>query len=171
MIAHVSIPARSPRATALLFARLIDGEAFNFPVVEGAWIAVARDGSGLAVEVYPDTMAHHPGTGEVDPAIRPDGPQAMPWEDQVHADSWQLRPSAFHFALATPLAEDEVLALARTAGLRALGCERGGVFRVIELWLDNVVLVELLTRAEVERYRAFMNPRGCAEMFGAAVAA
>jgi len=54
MIAHVSVPARNPRETALLLAVLIDGEAFDFPVVPGAWIAVARDGSGLAVEVYPE---------------------------------------------------------------------------------------------------------------------
>jgi hypothetical protein len=168
MIAHVSIPARDARATALLLARLIDGEAFNFPVVAGAWIAVARDGSGLAVEVYPDTMAHHPGTGEVDSTVQPEGPQAMPWEDQIHPDGQQVRASAFHFALATALSEAQVLAIAREAGLRALGCERAGVFRVIELWLDNTILVELLTRAEVERYRAFMNPQACASMFGAA---
>ena len=103
MIAHVSIPARDPRRTALLLASLIDGEAFNFPVVPGAWIAVARDGSGLAVEVYPETMAHHPGVGEVDSGLVPDGPQAMPWEDQIFSDGPQIRASAFHFAMASPL--------------------------------------------------------------------
>lgn len=78
MIAHVSIPARNPRETALLLSEFIDGEAFEFPVVPGAWIAVARNGSGLAVEVYPDTMAHHPGVGDVDPKRKPEGPQPMP---------------------------------------------------------------------------------------------
>lgn len=168
MIAHVSIPARDPLATALLLARLIDGEAFQFPVVERAWIAVARDGSGLAVEVYPDKLAHHPGVGAVDPAVQPQGPQALPWEDQIYADGAQLRPSAFHFAMAVPRREDEIVELARQAGLRAIGCDRGGVFRVVELWLDNTILVELLPPQEVSRYRAFMNPEACAAMFGAA---
>jgi hypothetical protein len=40
----------------LLLASLINGDAFDFPVVPGASIAVARDGSGLAVEVYPDAI-------------------------------------------------------------------------------------------------------------------
>jgi hypothetical protein len=168
MIAHVSIPARDPRATAALLARLIDGDAFNFPVVAGAWIAVARDNSGLAIEVYPDTMAHHPGSGDVDPLHTPGGPQTMPWEDQIYPDGQQLRPSAFHLALTTQLTEEQVLALARQAGLRALQCDRAGVFRLVEVWLDNTILVEVLTAQEAQRYQAFMNPQGCARMFGEA---
>jgi hypothetical protein len=166
MIAHVSIPSRDPRATALLLAALIEGEAFAFPVVPDAWIAVARDGSGLAVEVYPATMAHHPGRGEVDPGVQPAGPVPMPWEDQIYPDGDQLRPAAFHFAVSTTLSDEQVLALARAAGLRAIKCERGGVFGVVEVWLDNAILVEVLDRREAERYRAFMNPGQCAAMFG-----
>jgi hypothetical protein len=167
MIAHVSIPARNPRDTALLLAAIIGGEAFRFPVVQDAWIAVARDGSGLAVEVYPETMAHHPGVGDVDPALKPDGPQAMPWEDQIYADGLQIRASAFHFALASPLSDDDILNVARRAGLRALKCERGGVFGVVEVWLENAILVEVLSAREFARYRDFMNPAACAAMFGA----
>jgi hypothetical protein len=166
MIAHVSIPARNPRATALILAELIDGEAFSFPVVTGAWIAVASSGSGLAVEVYPETMAHHPGVGEADPAQLPDGPRTMPWEDQIYPDQPQLRASAFHFAMASPLTEEAILAVARRAGFRALKCDRGGVFGVIEVWLENTILVEVLTQEEFTRYRGFMNPAACAAMFG-----
>lgn len=166
MIAHISVPARDPHGTALLLARLIDGEAFNFPVVPGASIAVARDGSGLAIEVYPEGMAHHPGTGAPDPSRLPEGPQAMPWEDQIHPDGDQLRPSAFHFALVSRLEDDEVVALAERAGFRAVRCDRAGVFKLVEVWLDNAVLVEVLNPGEAERYRGFMNPSGVAAMFG-----
>lgn len=166
MIAHVSVPARNPRATALLLATLIDGEAFDFPVVPGASIAVARDGSGLAVEVYPDAMAHHPGVGAVDPALKPEGPQTMPWEDQIFPDGEQLRPSAFHFALKSPLTDAQIIEAAHKAGVRALKCERGGVFGVVEVWLDNAILLEVLTEHEFGRYRGFMNPAACAAMFG-----
>jgi len=167
MIAHVSIPARHPRDTALLLATLIDGEVFAFPVVPDAYIAVARDGSGLAIEVYPDGAAHHPGHGEPDPAVQPQGPRALPWEDQIHADGVQLRPSAFHLALVSKLGDEAVMALARRAGLRAVRCDRGGVFGLVELWLDNTLLVEVLNPQEARRYRAFMNPAACAAMFGA----
>lgn len=166
MIAHVSIPASDPRATALLLAALIDGEAFAFPVVEGAWIAVARDGSGKAIEVYPDAMAHHPGRGEPDPAVTPSGPKTLPWEDQIFPDGSQLRPSAFHFAMTSPLTESEVIARARAAGCRAVRCDRAGVFALIEVWIDDAVLIEVLCGDEAKRYTSFMNPAGVRRMFG-----
>jgi hypothetical protein len=167
MIAHISVPARDPRRTALLLATLIDGEVFDFPVVPGASIAVARDGSGLAIEVYPDYMAHHPGRGDPDPSFTPTSPRAMPWEDQIHPDGKQLIPSSFHAALVSRLGDDGVVALAQRAGFRAVRCDRAGVFRLVEVWLDNAVLIEVLNPTEAERYRAFMNPAGCASMFGA----
>lgn len=105
MIAHVSVPSKDPRRTALFFAAVIDGLAYEFPVVPGAWIAVARDRSGRAIEVYPDTMAHHPGAGEPDPSMTPDGPRTMPWEDQIFPDGRQVRPTAFHVALSTARSE------------------------------------------------------------------
>jgi hypothetical protein len=166
MIAHVSVPSTDPKATSLLLASIMDGEAFPFPVVPGAWIAVARDGSGLAVEVYPDGMAHHPGKGEVDPAMKPEGPQTMPWEDQIFPDGLQIRPATFHFAITTALTDKQVLQLARNAGLRAIYCDRGGVFGVVEVWLDNTILIEVLSHREVERYKRFMNTEGVSAMFG-----
>jgi hypothetical protein len=169
MIAHVSVPARNPVQTAHLLAALIDGEVFAFPVVPGASIAVARDGSGLAIEVYPDSMAHHPGQGAPDLAAVPQGPQALPWEDQIHPDGSQLRPSAFHLALVSKLGDEAVVALAQRAGFRAVRCDRAGVFRLVEVWLDNAFLIEVLNEGEAGRYRRFMNPAGCAAMFGPAV--
>ena len=166
MIAHVSIPARDPCRTALLLAHLIDGESFDFPVVPGARIAVANDGSGLAIEVYPDGMAHHPGVGQPDPDQAPVGVAAMPWEDQVSREETQLRPTAFHMALVSKLGDDAVIKLADQAGFRAVKCDRAGVFRLVELWLDNTLLVEVLNPAEAGRYRQFMHPAGVAEMFG-----
>lgn len=171
MIAHFSLTSRHPQATALVLGQLIDGDAFPFPVVPGSFVAVARDGSGLAVEVMPERMAHHPGLGDVDPTRPPAGPAAMPWEDQIRPDGPGLEPSGFHAALVSRRTEAEVVELARRAGWRALGCDRGGVFRVIEVWVENVFLIEVLTVAEAERYRAFMNPEACSAMFGTALAA
>ena len=171
MIAHISIPASAPRRTAVFLARLLDGTAFPFPVVEGAWIAVANDGSGTAIEVYPADMAHHPGTGTPDPDHVPTSPAALPWEDQIHPDGNQLRPSAFHFALATRLDDETVVELARAEGLRTVACDRAGVFRLTEVWLDDCLLVEVLNPQETARYTAFMQPAGCAAMFGEGVRA
>lgn len=166
MIAHVSIPSKDPRATALFLAGLMDGEAFSFPVVEGAWIAVARDGSGQAIEVYPEPMAHHAGQGEVDPNAQPQGPKTMPWEDQIFPDGSQLRPSAFHVAMTSVLSESQVMERARAAGFRAVRCDRAGVFALVEVWIDNLFLVEVLSGRETQRYTDFMNPAAVSRMFG-----
>lgn len=97
----------------------------------------------------------------------PEGPQAMPWEDQIYPDGPQLRASAFHFALKSPLSDAEILEAARKAGVRALKCDRAGVFGVVEVWLDDTILVEVLGEHEFGRYRSFMNPAACSAMFGA----
>lgn len=170
MIAHASLPARDPKATALLLGALIDGETFPFPVVPGAWIAVARDGSGTAIEVYPRRLAHHPGRGEPDPHHVPNDPRTMPWEDQIHDAGDQLRPSAFHLALTTKLSTAQIERVATAAGVRSVRCDRAGVFRLVELWLDGTHLIEVLTAAEAERYRRFMNPQAAAAMFGPGLA-
>lgn len=170
MIAHLSVPSETPRETALFFAAVIDGLAFDFPVVPGASIAVARDGSGTAVEVYPPSMKHHPGEGEVDPDMMPDGPQAMPWEDQIFAEPGGAKPSSFHLAITTQLTEAEIQSRAQALGWRTLACERAGVFGVVEVWVDNRYLVEVLVPNQAARYRAFMNIEDCSAMFGPGVA-
>lgn len=169
MIAHASIPSANPRETAAFFAAVIGGLVFDFPVVPGASIAVARDGSGTAIEVYPPPLAHHPGTGQPDPAMAPAGPVPMPWEDQIFPEQGHTRPSGFHLAIATKLSAADVVGHAKARGWRVVECDRGGVFGVIEVWVDNLYLVEVLTQAELERYRAFLNPDGCAPMFGPGV--
>lgn len=170
MIAHVSVPSKDPQQAALFFAALIDGLAYEFPVVPGAWIAVAKDQSGLAVEVYPESMANHPGTGEAQTTASPATPQTMPWEVQIYPDGTQLRPSAFHLALSSRLSESEVIRLAQKIGWRALKCDRAGVFRLVEVWVDNAILVEVLNELELPRYRHFMRPEVCGDMFGKGIA-
>lgn len=170
MIAHMSIPSENPKQAALFFAAIIDGLAFNFPVVEGAYISVAKDGSGTAIEVYPPSMAHHPGKGELDPAVKPAGPATMPWEDQILSRPDDRRASSFHLAIETRLSAAEVISRAQALGWRAIACERAGIFGVIEVWVDNVYLVEVLVPAEAARYRSFMNTTGCANFFGPGMA-
>lgn len=165
MIAHFSIPARDPQATAELFGKIVDGAVMPFPVVPGAWVAIANDGSGLGVEVVPALTAHHLGAGDPDPARVAYGPEVMPWETQIRQDGDAESASGLHVAITTKLSADEVIALGQAAGWRAVHCDRGGVFDLVELWVDNRVLVEVLPPEGTARYLAFYNPAVAAQMF------
>lgn len=165
MIAHFSIPARDTRRTAELFGRIIDGTVMPFPVVPGAWVAIANDGSGVGVEVVPAATAHHAGSGDRDPGRSANGPEVMPWETQIRQDGDEVSPSALHVAMTTALSAEEIVALGRAEGWRAVHCDRGGVFDLVELWVDNRVLVEVLPPEGTARYLAFYNPSVAGRMF------
>jgi hypothetical protein len=165
MIAHFSIPARDPRSTAEVFGRLIDGVVMPFPVVEGAWVAIARDGSGVGVEVVPAATAHHMGEGDRDYAVCANGPFVMPWETQIRYDGHSQAASGFHIALTTRLSTDEIVALGHEQGWRAVHCDRGGVFELVELWIDNLHLVEVMPPKGTAQYLAFYNPEVAGQMF------
>lgn len=165
MIAHFSIPARDPQRTAEVFGRIIDGAVMPFPVVEGAWVAIARDGSGLGVEVVPAATAHHMGRGEAGEAVG--GPVVMPWETQIRQDGDDQSPSGFHVAMTSRLSAEEIVALGEAQGWRAVHCDRGGVFDLVELWVDNRNLVEVLPPEGTRRYLAFYTPQVAGQMFGA----
>jgi hypothetical protein len=134
-------------------------------VVQGAWVAVARDGSGLGVEVVPEASAHHRGEGDRDPAHASDGPFVMPWETQIRQDGAAQTASGFHVAITTKLSVDELLQIGRENGWRAVHCDRGGVFDLVELWVDNRLLVEVMPPEGAARYFAFYKPEVCGAMF------
>jgi len=164
MIAHFSIPARDPEGVARVFGRIIDGTVMPFPVVAGAWVAIANDGSGLGVEVVPETSAHHPGKGFSDGRAAA-GPMAMPWETQIRQDGDPQDASGYHVAITSALSVDEILALGEAHGWRAVHCERGGVFDLVELWIENRALVEVLPPEGAARYHAFYTPEVAGRMF------
>jgi len=166
MIAHVSIPARDPRAVAEVFGKIIDGMVMPFPVVEGAWVAIAHDGSGVGVEVVPDASAHHRGEGAPDGRVA-NGPFVMPWETQIRQDGETQEASGFHVAITTKLSVEDIMAIGAERRWRAVHCDRGGAFDLVELWIDNRLLVEVLPPEGGERYHAFYTPEVAGKMFAA----
>lgn len=166
MICHFSLPARDPKAVAEVFAVLIDGMAMPFPVVPDAWVAIARDGSGVGVEVLPEASAHNPGAGDADPARKANGPEVMPWEVQIRQDGQAQAASGFHVAITSALTSEEIIAVGERQGWRAVPCDRGGVFDLVELWIENRFLIEVLPPRGADRYLAFYTPEVAGRMFG-----
>lgn len=137
MIFHISIAADDPKRTATMLAELWRGEAFPFPMVgKGSWVAHAGDDRRSTIEVYPRDMAMYP----TDRAA----------EERHEAVS---RNGPFHAAVATPLSIDEVEEIGRRYGCHTSLCQRGPLFRVIEFWIDNCQMLEMLTPEMQEEYQ------------------
>lgn len=125
MIAHVSIPARDPARAAQLLAALLDGDVAPFPVVRGALVVVARDGSGTAIEVLPEDVTTAAAAATRCRFELPDG-SGLPQGATFRHGALPAERHAVHVALTTQLSEPEVIALGRAAGWRTVACERGG---------------------------------------------
>ncbi len=152
MLFHMSIAARDPRRVAAFFAEIWGGEAFPFPPVsDDAWIAFAGDERATAIEVYPADVVLRAGEGDAR------------GEYTGHAGF-----TATHGAVATALDAEAVLAIAAREGWPAKYCKRGGVFGVIEIWIEGRQMMEVLTpemQAEylnavtIENWRAMLAGR------------
>lgn len=145
MIFHLSIAAKNPQHVAGVLAEIWRGQSMPFPpVAVGSWMAVAGDERNTLIEVYPFGCELKPAEGDAD-AVGEVNPQAP-------------RFTATHAAIATPLDEAEVFAIAKREGWQAKYRKRGGQFGVIELWLENSTMIEVLT-AEMQREYLAITPR------------
>ena len=137
MLFHVSIEADDPRRVAQVVAELWGGLAAPFPAVAaGSWVALAGDDKGTMIEFYPrGTELHESDHGATGAAA------AVP-----------RRFNATHYAMATKLGQDEVLAIAAREGWPAGYCRRGDAFGVIEIWAEGCQLIEVLTEEMQAEY-------------------
>jgi len=140
MLFHVSIEVDDPRRAAEVVAELFGGEAQPFPpVTPGSWVALAGDERGTTIEFYPRGTEIHEVPGDHDAT----GLRVAP-----------RRNNATHFAMATKLGQDEVLAIAKREGWPAKYRKRGGVFGVIEIFIDGCQMIEVLTEEMQREYVA-----------------
>jgi hypothetical protein len=138
MLFHLSIEADDPRHVAEVVAELWGGAAAPFPAVTpGSWIALAGDDRGSAIEFYPRGTEIHEVAGDHDAT----GVRVPP-----------RRYNATHFAMATKLNEDEVLAIAKREGWPAKYRKRGDAFGVIEIFVEGCQMIEVLTEEMQREY-------------------
>lgn len=143
MIIHASIPAKSPENTARILSSIIDGAPVPFPPVKGAWVVVPFDGSGHTIEIYPLGAVAIPSPSGV----------------QLLCQEGEKMKSGFHIALGTKKTQNEIIELGKEHRIRTVICERAGIFGVIELWIEDELLIEVLTEAELMRYHDFWKVR------------
>ena len=141
MIHHLSIAARDPKRAAETLAELMGGQAVPFPPNPGSFFALQLDDNGSGVEVYPA------GT-----ELEPNG---------TTGGSFVKRPErgygSTHFALSVKTDAKTVEAIAERAGWQCFHCNRGP-FHVIEVWVENRTMVEILPPDYAAEYLAFTRP-------------
>lgn len=131
MLFHMSIAADDPQHVAKVIAELWQGTTRPFrSVSDGGWMAFARDERGTLMEVYPHGTVLCETDGDAD----------------AHGEARGAdRLSPTHGAIATPLDTEAVLAIAQREGWPAKYRKRGGMFGVVELWIEGRQMMEVLT--------------------------
>jgi hypothetical protein len=144
VIHHISIPARDPEHVARVLVELFDGRLTGFGPYPGSFIAWACDDVGAAIEVYPAGTEMVP----------PDGPGQATFRHDPNAS----RYVATHATVSVQRSVDEVLALGEREGWRAVRLSRGP-HDVIELWVENSVMLEIMTPEMTADYLASVPRR------------
>lgn len=141
MLIRASIPADDPERVARVIAEVWRGEYFPF-LFPQTFLVMAGDDRGSTIDVAPR------------------GKEVFPAETNMsfRVNASPSPHSEVHLNIATPLGVDEALAITKREGWTARVCDRGVVYKVIEFWLENKFMLELMTEAELKRYQAFMTP-------------
>lgn len=154
MIHHISIPAENPRHVAEVLAELWGGRVMPFQPTSGgyaseSYVAFACNAQGTAIEVYPL------------------GTELVPGEGDEQADSQKnyrsSRYTATHAAISIPASREKVEQIGAREGWRVLHCTRGlssssDYFEILEFWVENRLMIEMLTPEMAKQYTAFLDP-------------
>jgi hypothetical protein len=158
MIHHISIAAHHPLHVSQVLAELLQGQSVPFPGYPGSYVALAFDPQGTMIEVHPIGTALVPGDDANEASQLLSNPNASVY-------------TANHTAISVPVSTDRIQSIAEREGWRMVHCRRGdNYFDVIEFWVENQLLIELLPLEIVDRYLAFMSPESLVAAAQAAAA-
>ena len=168
MINHISIAVENPERVANVISELWNGMVIPFPPAPNSFIVLANDGRGTGVEVTPRDTILVPGEGfppEEDFSI----------ETRTEQNGAQFVKSDFvpqyvptHLNINTHLSIEEIKEIGRREGWRTLVCNRDeGFFQLVELWIEDRFLLEVMTPEQTARYLEITNPEFIAKLFGA----
>ena len=170
MINHISIAVNDPKKVADVLAEIWDGAVYPFPPAPDSFIVLADDGRGTAVEITPAGTVLVPGEG-------------LPAENELDADTSEnearfitseLRPRyvATHLNINTKKSIDEIRAIGQREGWRVFVANRDrGLFQLIELWVENQFMLEVMTPEQTARYVEIANPEFIKTVFAGMVPA
>ena len=148
MIHHLSIAVQNPQKVATVLAEIIGGSAVAFPPNPGSYWALQLDPNGTGIEIYPAGTTLHP-----------DGAQGVTFVPGLDREPGY---GAFHFAISVATEASKVAAIAAREEWQCYECMRGG-FHVLEIWVENKILIEVLPPDFTAEYLAVTKPEGVVE--------
>ncbi|MEH2095592.1 hypothetical protein [Nostoc sp.] len=151
MIHHLSISVQNPLHVAEVLAEVLNGQAFPFFPNPGSYMVFPLDEHGTGIEVYPLKTQLMPGEGDK---------QCKFVEDAT--------PSGFtatHAAISVSSSQEKIELIGKREGWRVLRCNRDSFFDVIEFWLENKIMIELLTPEMSAQYLAATQPVSLKKIF------
>jgi hypothetical protein len=133
MIFHASLPAREPERVARVLAELMEGryQPFYRP---NSFMAFSKKPEEMMIEVMPVAEG----------AFDKKGPARDLYD-------------TMHLAMGVDLTPEQVTAIGEREGWRTRHMRRGGSFDVIELWVEDHFLIEVLTPEMQADYVAGMK--------------
>jgi len=167
MINHISIAVNDPERVASVLAEIWDGMVFPFPPAPDSFLVIANDGRGTAVEITPAGTVLVPGEGLPDE----NDPDVATEEFEAQFVQSEFKPTyvATHLNISTKKSIDEIREIAKREGWRVLVCNRGeGLFQLIEVWVENTFMLEVMTPEQTARYVEVIDPEFIARAFSGA---
>jgi hypothetical protein len=152
MIHHISIDVRDPLRVASALAEILNGKVYKF-LISGSYIMMPFDNYGTHIVVLKEGDVWAPGT------------------DTESALILQTTPTnlvAVHAAIAVPTTQQQIEQIGQREGWRVLTRKQGDVvpFSVIEFWVENRILFELLPPEFVPQYLQTMQPEIIEQILG-----
>ncbi|MBD2503313.1 hypothetical protein [Anabaena azotica] len=154
MIHHISIAAKNPLRVAHALAELWHGAVYSFSRISGGYIVRDFDEHGTAIEIYPLGTKLAPTTGNRD----------------VVQSSISPKLSPFHAAISVSVEQEQIEQIANREGWFVQLCDRGP-FKVVEFWVENQLLLELLPPKLSNQYLEFTQPQNTNQFFGTPITA
>lgn len=157
MINHISIAVNEPERVANFLAEIWDGIVYPFPPAPNSFFVLANDGKGTAVEITPAGTVLIPGEGLPDEDDLEASTEA--YEAQFVRSELVPRYVATHLNISTEKSIEEIRSLAKREGWRVLVCNRGGgLFQLVEVWLEDTFMLEVMTPEQTRRYVEITDP-------------
>ncbi len=156
MIHYISINVKDPKQVANVLAEILEGQANPFPGQTGSYKVFSSNDYVAIIELHPIRNELMPRqNGEREPSL---------------VDFHTCPCSTVHAALFVPKSQTQIEQIANREGWQVLPSNRDGLFDVIQFWVENRLILELLPSA-IAPTKLYACDRDCVATFAADLAA